>query len=236
MRKIFYFILACLFTLPVFSADNPWGYPGDAVGYWAFENTLINIADFGETRGVNHGCAFVEGRDGKAIRLNGTSNSVTLGRPEALEILGKITICAWIKPEHTESSKQGEESIQNIVAKGHSNEPSGEIYLRISNGDYHIGVWNGNNFTADFPIPKKDLGTWVHLAGVYDGTYWRLYRNGEQVSQLKAPVGAVLVNADWAIGSNGEGKSRFFQGAIDEVRIYNRGLTAKEIKKLVGSK
>ena len=72
----------------------------------------------------------------------------------------------------------------------------------------------------------------MHLAGVYDGTTWRLYRNGIQVSSSAHPIGAVTVTVNWAIGATGDGTSRWFSGAIDDVRIYNRALSAAEVADL----
>src|SRR5438093_11641326 len=73
------------------------------------------------------------------------------------------------------------------------------------------------------------LNTWTHLAGTFDGATMRLYVNGvEAVSQaqtaaLTATAGTLQIGADSYAGEN-------FAGRIDEVRIYNRALTAAEIQ------
>ena len=71
-------------------------------------------------------------------------------------------------------------------------------------------------------------GLWTHLAATYDGTTERLYANGTQVAQL-AVSGAIATSASpLKIGGNaiwGE----WFNGLIDEVRVYNRALTPTEI-------
>ena len=72
------------------------------------------------------------------------------------------------------------------------------------------------------------LNTWTHLAVTYDGATLRMFVNGVQVSSEAAPGGAVATNGALRIGGNafwGE----FFKGIIDEVRIYNRALTASEV-------
>ncbi len=83
-------------------------------------------------------------------------------------------------------------------------------------------------------VPAGDIGTFVHLAGVYDGSTWTLYRNG--VAVATTPNGAVstTVNANWAIGARGGGGSQLFNGVIDEVRLYQRALSAAEIGLLAG--
>jgi YD repeat-containing protein len=86
-------------------------------------------------------------------------------------------------------------------------------------------------------MPAGDIGQWVHLAGVYDPAagQWRLYRNGQLLASTTDATGAVAVNGNWAIGARGAGTERFFQGTIDEVRIYSRALDLGEIAVLAGT-
>ena len=161
----------------------------------------------------------------KAVSLNGTSQSVDLGNPAALQITGQITIAAWVKATATNG-------IRNILNKGHAFSPNGEITLRIVDGQYQGGSWNGANHIAVSAAGQaaSDVGQWVHLAIVYDGSAtWRLYRNGTQIGSTVDGTGAVAVGANWAIGARGGGGERFFAGTIDEVCIFNRGLTAAEV-------
>jgi hypothetical protein len=79
----------------------------------------------------------------------------------------------------------------------------------------------------------SDLGSgqWVHLVGTYDGTTWRLYRNGTQIASTADAKGAVASpDGEWAIGSMGSGWADNFSGSIDEVAIYKRSLSAAQVK------
>ncbi|MCA1553348.1 MAG: DUF11 domain-containing protein, partial [Chloroflexi bacterium] len=100
--------------------------------------------------------------------------------------------------------------------------------MRINNGNYEVGSWDGTNHVASAAIPAGDINRWVHLVGAYDGAAWRLYRNGAQVASAASTTGAVAVNQNWAIGARGNGTERFFNGTIDEVAVYNRPLSAQE--------
>jgi len=152
---------------------------------------------------------------------------VALGNPAGLDVTGAVTLSAWIKPEATDG-------IRNILVHGHSPSPAGEVCLRINNGQYQVGSWNGSDHKTTYAIPAEDIGTWVHLAGLYDAAagQWRLYRNGQLVATAAESTGAVSVAEDWAIAARGTGTERFFQGAIDEVRLYDRPLTPDEINVL----
>jgi hypothetical protein len=157
-----------------------------------------------------------------AVRLDGRSGFVLAAHDE-LDITGAITVEAWVR------SSAASTDFGDIVARGFTMNPDGEVYLRTFQGQYQIGSWDGTDHLASAPIPSGDIGQWVHLAGVYDGTAWRLYRNGQLLGSTVDPVGAVPVAASWAVGTDADGDDRFFHGDIDEVRIWNRPLGSQEI-------
>jgi hypothetical protein len=166
------------------------------------------------------------GSASQALQLNGTNQYVDLGNPADLNFRGPITLEAWIKP----MSSGG---LQDIITHGYQTSPyQAEVYLRIANGTYQVGSWNGTDSTATAAMPASDLGQWVHLAGVYDGTHWQLYRNGVLVaSSAPTTQGALLVSStDWAIGARGTGTERFFQGSIADVSIWRVGRSAAQVQ------
>jgi Concanavalin A-like lectin/glucanases superfamily/K319L-like, PKD domain len=166
-----------------------------------------------------------------ALRLDGQSQSVQIPNERHLNFGGVITIEAWIRPVAPDRA-----GVTNIVAHGHVDAPAGEVYLRIVRDTqslrYQIGSWNGADHLAAMDMPDADKGgdKWVHLAGVYDGAAWRLYRNGTLAATQADAVGALPVDAGWAIGSRAGHPERLFTGGVDEVRIWRRARTAEEIE------
>ena len=90
--------------------------------------------------------------------------------------------------------------------------------------------------TWDDEVDLLVLGTgavptnaWTHLAATYDGSTLRFYVNGVQVGS-KTGVSAIAASTgSLRIGGNGVW-GEYFRGLIDDVRIYNRPLTASEIQ------
>jgi hypothetical protein len=162
----------------------------------------------------------------QALSFNGLSQYVNLGNPSELNISGDITLEAWIKPGSTGG-------LQDIVVHGYQLSPFyAEDYLRINNGYYEVGSWDGSDAFAEAPIPAGDVGQWVNLAGVYNGQQWLLYRDGILVA-ASGPTsqGAVSLAtgtsaqgygpSDWAIGAAGDGGERFFQGQVADAGIWS---------------
>ena len=135
---------------------------------------------------------------GTSAQFNGTSQYVGIGNPSALNFTGQITISAWIKPMSGYPLAGG--GVQEIIEHGdQSASNTAYVALCLAGGSYEIVSNSGTSaYAAASPVPAGDLNTWVHLAGVYNGTSWLLYRDGVQVAQTASPVGAVAAGGNWS--------------------------------------
>jgi hypothetical protein len=158
---------------------------------------------------------------GAAYSFDGENDYIDAENPQSLKITGQITLSAWIKPQ--------EISIGSRVIIGKGLSTDNKVFLRIFSGKYQVGSYDGTNYLSESSIPPTDKDIWVHLAGVYDGANWKLYRNGFLVSSDPKSKGALDVNGNWTIGS-WSNNADFFKGQIDDVRIYDYALDPVQIK------
>jgi hypothetical protein len=107
----------------------------------------------------------------------------------------------------------------NYALYANDNAPIPAAYIHRSGASIADGIGG---------VSAVPLNTWTHLAATYDGTTARLFVNGVQAAAQ--PLAGSLIQAAgvFRIGGNAVW-SEWFSGAIDEVRIYNRALTAAEI-------
>jgi hypothetical protein len=176
---------------------------------------------------ANHGTIWgatwtSSGRYGKALMFNGSSNWVTVPDVPTLDLTTGMTLEAWVYP--TTSS-----GVRDVLIKEGASVDIYNLYARNSVGLAELYAYtpNGGNYTAEGSTVAAN--TWTHLAGTYDGSMLRLYRNGVEVAR-QARSGPIATSGGvLRIGGNslwGE----FFRGRIDEVRIYNRALSPSEIQ------
>jgi hypothetical protein len=175
--------------------------------------------------------------------FDGTSQYVLVRNNEDMNFSGEITLAAWVNLAAIT------DGCHYIVAHGYCWEPPGEVALRIGTEtcgpggaphNWAAGSWLMAEHSAVAPLYELDVKVWLHMAGVYDGTTWRLYRNGQEIAKQDSTVGAVPVASDWAIGARAPGVppcvpmpvERFWNGSIDDVRIYRRALRPSEILEL----
>ena len=93
-------------------------------------------------------------------------------------------------------------------------------------------VWarSGGNNLLGHRQRRLTTGTWTHLAATYNGSTLRLYVNG--VSVVAAPDDRDAEQLEHAVADRRQHASwdEWFRGLIDDVRIYNRALSAAEIQ------
>ena len=179
--------------------------------------------------GTIYGATWVDGKYGEALSFDGIDDYIEVPDSDSLDITDAITIEAWVKPSPGD--------YRTIVSKGYL-----ESYaLRIARDSEPIMAF----FTLDPNNPHAIAGTynniannqWWHIAGTYDGNHVRLYINGE-LDDSEAYTGTITtLSTPLRIGKlSGTTKTECFNGIIDEVSIYNRALSADEIKTLYEGK
>jgi hypothetical protein len=159
------------------------------------------------------------------IRTVGTNEYVSIADSASLDLTTRRTLEAWVRPTATSGWRTvllkeaiGELSY-GMYARESTNRPSGWIRTVGTNG-------SSQNAGATPALPTS---AWSHMATTYDGANLRLYINGV-LRSTKAVTGSIITSGNpLKIGGNaiwGE----YFAGQIDEVRIYNRTLSATEIQ------
>jgi hypothetical protein len=163
-----------------------------------------------------------------ALSFDGTNDYVDCGNNASVQITGnQITLEAWIYPTSWKSLVwQG-----NIIAKeqnGFGND-NGYMLRAGNNGSLNLTLGSGSWSELISATNTLTLNTWQHVAGTYDGSYLRLYVNGNAVDSMAANINISNSSSTLFIGDNGSG-ARYFPGTVDEVRIWNIARTRSELQ------
>jgi glucose/arabinose dehydrogenase len=213
-----------------FSTTSPPPTSGLVAAYAFGEGSGSSVADAtgnGLNGAISGATWTTGGKYGSALSFDGVNDWVTVNDANALDLTTAMTVEAWVYP-----TASGSGSWRNVLIKERA---GGEVYNLYANANTNAPVTfvvraADPSATPDArgttPLP---LNTWTHLAVTYDGTTLRLFVNGTQVG-TRAVSGALLTSTGaLRLGGNSVW-GEFFQGRLDEVRIYNRALTTTEIQ------
>ncbi len=219
------------------------------VGWWSFDgkDMTSGVAQDRSGQGNNGNLSSIAtstfykvGKIGQAARFDGVDDCVDAGSPSALNITGALTLSVWVRPN---SSALNRGVVTKATVGGSSASDQYRIYDSGSN-KFSLALENaalGSNLvvqTASNAVPNN---TWSHIVGVYDGVDTaKIYLNGALVNTTTiAGYGALNSSGkNFEIGnSHGSNKCNgsVFDGSIDDVRVYNRALTATEVASLYQS-
>jgi glucose/arabinose dehydrogenase len=198
---------------------------GPVAAYSFNENAGATVNDASGTG--NHGSttstAWATGRFGSALSFNGSSSWVTVPDSASLDLTNRITLEAWVNPVQLSGAWR------TVVFKQTTNGMAYALYGANSANRPLGQVQIGGEQNAIGPAALP-LNTWTHLAVTYDGAAVRLFLNGAQVASKTQTGNAAVSTGVLRIGGNSIWTAERFNGRIDEVRIYNRALTAAEIQ------
>lgn len=229
MKKILTLVIISLLCLSMFSMLSPkTKASGDLVGYWSFDEDSGNIAHDSSGNGNDgtvYGASWTNGISNSALQFDGVDDHVAISSSPSLEIRNLISLETWIRPAITLNAS----SVSWICILDKANSYGFEMFSDASDARISFFVDIGGAQWLPSTTGSWTAGTWYHIAGTYDGTTERIYVNG--VLENSQPFSGNIFNFDGplSIGSHCYGAICFFNGTIDEVKIYNYARTAEEI-------
>jgi hypothetical protein len=232
---------ALLFAATFIQRPLSLGLTAGLVGHWSFDE-----ADLAGTRAVdrsgqgNHGTLTNEphrtkGKIGQALEFDGSNDYVDAGNATSLDIgTGDYALSAWVKlpgpsAKHRLLVRSGGGTVKDDGILFQINASTGVLELWVANGTSY--VINGFAGTTDL---RDDQ--WHHVVWTWDRDVGnRFYIDGvQEAADTTVNSDNILSDGNFTLGGSA-GIARSLHGALDDVRIYNRALTADEIARLYKS-
>ena len=201
-------------------------------GFWAMNEGAYGLAydlsPFG-----NHGTysSFTAPFDpshhgGEAPHFNLSSSFIDMGTPgpASLDITGPISVCAWV------NRSAGAAFDEMIVSKGfNGTNTQYQLFYDRTTNKVTFNTYNGTPHGAS-STTSSSLNIWEFWVGTFDGALWKIYRNGvleATTADSQAPAQTAR-GVNIGANDNSTGRSNWWGGGIDGVRIYARALDAEE--------
>jgi hypothetical protein len=197
------------------------------VGYWSFDEgtgtTAYDSSGNGNDGALMNGSAWVDGKIGKALRFDGLDDYVEIPDSPELRLNESkgLTVMLWF---YRTSYPQ----YDNVLVSKQVYPGWVEYQLDLINtGDLEFKTWSGFDNVVIGSVSVPDANKWYHVAYVMNDTHWGFYVNGTLENSGTTSYDLYISNSNFTIGK--DIGTAAFNGTIDEVKIYNRSLTAEEI-------
>ena len=180
-------------------------------------------------KAVNHGATLCAGVHGHAARFGGRGSTVTADLPESFRQFDALTVEAWV----------GLEKLQHCVLVCNWDQKrtlddypfllrwrtNWEFWLQLTCADGERRLLQCFKPVVDtIAFPKRK---WYHVVGTYDGETSTMYVNGKLIRRQKFKGGRKSIRLTPTIMLGGP---RVYNGALDNVRVYSRAITEKEVQ------
>lgn len=170
------------------------------------------------------------GKFGGAMQFDGVDDYINAGNSTSIQLTSQGTLSAWVKFTNTAlypvilgnanfaTDRNGYLLYANWQKTGdfylQLNDASGWIYIKTDNGGYNDNKWH-------------------HVVGTFDGRYMNIYVDGERAANPVAQTrNAVSGLHNLTVGKDPANPATYWNGFIDEVKIYNFALNVDEVKSL----
>jgi hypothetical protein len=219
MKKLLFCFWLFLYTISI-QAQTP-------VAYYPFSGNANDA--IGTNHGTVNGATLTTDRFGNAnsaYSFNGTNNTITTSNLASTQS-DNFTMSAWIKPSNINQ-------LGFIMQNGDITGNVGHGYGLVMSGNNASNAGFGNSLTAFYAgvayvnsggtFPTANI--WYHVVLVRSNGITIFYINGTQTANtstttVNTPIGSLIIG-----GLSG---SNFFNGAIDEVKIYNTALSGAQV-------
>jgi len=188
--------------------------------HWKFDDGAGITAT--DSAGSNDGLllgrpTWTSGIIGGALKLETTTDYVSLSAIAALTA-DNVTVTTWVKPGDLTGA-------WNPVLVQHN--PSGDgYYLYLVGYAPAFSLASGGDSGAAISSQAILMNEWCHIAGTNDGANLRIYVNGH-LKESDSSLGRTGANYRARIGY--DSASAYYNGLIDDMRIYDRALTGHEV-------
>jgi hypothetical protein len=213
-------ILIFLFNVSFISAQG-------LVASYSFDEgsgTILSDSSGNGNNGTITGATWTTGKYSGGLSFDGANDYIQIPNSNSLDIIGdEITLSGWVN-----ININGNDHDYSIICKGPTTNDE-RYMLGVTEQEQFNFRTNTNNAYLRIAQGNVSVDQWVHIAGVYDGNQMKGYVNGIEVASRSQTGNLKNDSNPLFIGKRCSNDQRFIHASIDNIRIYDRALTAQEV-------
>jgi PKD repeat protein len=180
-----------------------------------FGTDEITIEDYISVYSLSYG--------NRTLEFNGIDNYVEAADESVFDIQDEITLECWFKPASLNGT-------QGLMSKNYGNNAH-PYQVRLNGNEIVFGFYSNSIGWQPIQTSGANLttGQWYHVAAVYNMSTMKIYVDGVQKATANKNFQIPQNNHPFEVARTNDINYKYFDGKIDEVRVWNRALSASEV-------
>ncbi|MFC1714396.1 LamG domain-containing protein [Candidatus Poribacteria bacterium] len=232
--KILALAIVCSILVGAFTSQSPAQIDSETVvGMWLFDDGDGETAKDSSEKG-NHGKLFgpewVDGKIGKALKFDGVDDYVDCGEDPSLNLVDHLTLAVWVKHEvgndgYIIMRNDPGDGVRQYGLLDYPTHGTGvvDFFFHSAGGRVEMDKWEETAVNDN---------EWHHIAITIDYPEIRLFVDGVDQGVQTLPDNMVSTETSVWIGKR-KPNNFAFKGIIDEVGIFNVGLSEDDVKRIM---
>ena len=217
-------------TDPANGASTPDAEYSGLHAWWKLDETsgVVAAEENMGADGTVTGGSWVPAHKSNGLSFDGATDKIVTTTDAALEGVGSFSVSAWVKTTATSASV--------ILQQRDSGSTNGQYVFGLNAaGSARFWIYN-NGYQFDFSTTTVvNDGEWHHIVAVRDGDDGYIYIDGVLSGQANGSAVALTVKTV-SLGLDSRDNNKFFDGTLDDVRIYSRALSSADTFDLIGNR
>ncbi len=235
MNRLHLLIIAtALFLVPTLARAQV-NLDSGLIAYYPFNGNANDESGNGND-GVVYGATLTTDRFNQEGRAYSFDQSYIQVKDSSILRVGAVSISVWLAPTSVSTQQVVLGKIDQTTAAGEQYQltldpPTGLIRFSVKQGSFCTPGFGWQPIQSD---SSAYLNNWTHVVGTFEDSVHRIYRNGVLVLEtiLTQPEIDSCSGGDIQIGAWWQGGFEYYFGKIDDLRLYNRAITADEVDSL----
>jgi hypothetical protein len=205
--------------------------PAGVTASYSFDNSAADISGNGNGGTPTNGPTYTTGHSNQALLFDGIDDYVDIG--DKLNLTVPFTVAAWVR---LDSGASGDPVI--FATDDDANYTGFKLFVEGGGvNTFGVDLMNGGapgpgSRSTKLATTPLSYGTWTHVAAVVNGVgNVTLYQNGQPVSGTTSGSATTMVHTS-SPASIGRRNGNNWKGAIDDLNIYTKALSASEVQAL----